>query len=62
MGLSDKAKDALSSDHGEKATDAGLGKAADAASGAGGGKFSDKVEQGRDAADEKVGSESDQQQ
>ncbi|GAA4285064.1 hypothetical protein GCM10022261_25950 [Brevibacterium daeguense] len=61
MGLADKAKDAAGSDRGEKATDAGLDKAADAASGVGGGKFSDKVDKGRDAADEKVGNESDQQ-
>jgi hypothetical protein len=55
MGLMDSAKDALSSDKGEKATDAGIDKAEQAASQKTGGKYDDKIEKAGDAADGKVG-------
>lgn len=54
-GLGDKAKDFLDSDKGEQATDAGLDKAGDAANGATGGKFDDKIDAAQNAADTKVG-------
>ncbi|KQX08194.1 MULTISPECIES: antitoxin [unclassified Leifsonia] len=54
-GLGDKAKDFANSDQGEKASDAGLDKAGDAADSATGGKFSDKIDAGQQAADDKVG-------
>jgi hypothetical protein len=55
MGLMDSAKDAMGSDKGEKASDAGIDKAEQAASQKSGGKFDDKIEKAGDAADEKVG-------
>lgn len=58
MGIDDlknKAGDALSSDKGEQASDKGLDKTADAAKGKSGGKFDDKVDSARDAADGKIG-------
>ena len=55
--LTDKAKDALNSDKGEKISDQGLDKAAGAANKATGGKFDDQVNKGRDAADGKLGNE-----
>ena len=58
MGLGDlgnKAQDALNTDKGEQISDQGIDKAHDAASGVGGGKFDDQIQQGRDAADQRVG-------
>jgi len=55
MGLMDSAKDALNSDKGEKATDAGIDKAEQAASQKTGGKYDDKIDTAGDAADGKVG-------
>ncbi len=58
MGLGDmakKAKDALSSDKGEQTSDKVLDGAADLANKVTGGKHADKVKQGRDAADERIG-------
>ena len=55
MGLMDSAKDALNSDKGEKATDAGIDKAEQAASQKTGGKYDDKIDKAGDAADGKVG-------
>lgn len=58
MGLGDlgnKAQDALNNEKGEQVSDQGLDKAQNAASGAGGGKFDDQIQQGRDAADQRVG-------
>lgn len=57
MGLSDKAKDFLSSDKGEKHSDDALDRVADAADGKSGGKHADKIQQGRDAADKRIGTE-----
>ncbi|MEJ3404802.1 antitoxin [Rathayibacter sp. YIM 133350] len=54
-GLGDKAKDFANSDQGEKASDSALDKAGDAADSATGGKFSDKIDAGEKAADDKVG-------
>jgi hypothetical protein len=54
-GLGDKAKDFADSDKGEKATDAGLDKAGDAANSATGGKFDDQIDKAGDAADKKIG-------
>ena len=54
-GLGDKAKDFANSDKGEKASDAGLDKASDAAGSATGGKFDDKIDSAEQAADKKVG-------
>lgn len=54
-GLGDKAKDFLSSDKGEQATDAGLDRAGDAVNGVTGGKFDDKIDAAQNAADTKVG-------
>jgi hypothetical protein len=56
-GIGDKAKDFANSDKGEKASDAGLDKATDAADSATGGKFGDKIDSAGDAADKKVGDE-----
>ena len=53
--LSDKAKDFANSDKGEKATDAGIDKAEQAASQKTGGKYDDKIDKAGDAADGKVG-------
>lgn len=58
MGLGDmakKAKDALSSEKGEQTSDKVLDGAADLANKVTGGKHADKIQQGRDAADERIG-------
>lgn len=55
--LAGKAKDALNSDTGERISDQGLDKAADVASHLTGGKFDDQIQQGRTAADGRVGNE-----
>ena len=39
----------------DRISDQGIDKAHDAASGVGGGKFDDQIQQGRDAADQRVG-------
>lgn len=57
MGVFDKAKDAVSGDKAEQVTDTGLDKAADAAKGKLGEDKADKIDQARDAADKKLGSE-----
>lgn len=60
MGLGDmakKAKQALSSDKGEQLSDQALDRGADLANRVTGGKYADKVEAARDAADERVGNE-----
>ena len=54
-GLGDKAKEALSSEKGEQASDAAIDKAGDAANSATGGEFDDKIDAGEDVADSKVG-------
>jgi len=53
--LGDKAKDFADSDKGEQATDAGLGKAADAADKATGGGHSEQIDKAEHAADDKIG-------
>ena len=53
--LTDKAKDFADSDKGEQATDAGLGKAADAADKATGGSHGDQIDKAEHAADDKIG-------
>ncbi|PYY36687.1 antitoxin [Curtobacterium sp. MCJR17_055] len=53
--LSDKAKDFANSDKGEKATDAGLDKAAGAADKATGGSHGDQIDKAENAADGKIG-------
>jgi len=53
--LTDKAKDFADSDKGEQATDAGLGKAADAADKATGGGHGDQIDKAEHAADDKIG-------
>ncbi|MFD1722160.1 antitoxin [Amnibacterium endophyticum] len=60
-GLFDKAKDALNSDKGESTSDSVLDKAARFADEKTGGKHTDKIEQARDAADDRVGNEGSQQ-
>lgn len=60
MGLDDltnKAKDAMSSEKGEEFSDQGLDKATDFASDKTGGKFDDQINQGRDGVDGKLGNE-----
>ncbi|WIB78110.1 Rv0909 family putative TA system antitoxin [Curtobacterium sp. MCPF17_002] len=54
-GIGDKAKDLAGSEKGEKATDAGLDKAAGAADKASGGGHGDQIDKAEDAADKKVG-------
>jgi hypothetical protein len=54
-GLGDKAGDFAKSEKGEQMSDDALEKGDDAASKASGGKFDDKIDDGRKAADEKVG-------
>ena len=51
-----KAKDALSSDKGEQASDTALGKAADKADQATGGKHSEQIDKAEHSADTKIGS------
>ncbi|GHE14169.1 antitoxin [Klenkia taihuensis] len=58
-GLGDKAKDFLNSDKGEQASDGALDKGADLAEGRAGG-HADKVDQGRDALDDRIGSGGDE--
>lgn len=58
MGLGDltsKAGELLGSDKSEAVTDQALDKAADAAKKATGGKFDEKIDSVRDAADAKIG-------
>ncbi|RFA20005.1 antitoxin [Subtercola boreus] len=54
-GLGDKAKEFASSDKGEQVSDGALDRASDAADSATGGKFDDKIDGARDAADDKIG-------
>lgn len=51
-----KAKDALNSDKGEQASDTALGKAADKADSATGGKHSEQIDKAEQSADKKIGS------
>ena len=53
--LGEKAKDFANSDKGERATDAGLDKAAGAADKATGGGHGDQVDKAEHAADDKIG-------
>lgn len=53
--IRDKASDALHSEQGEKASDAGLQKGADAASSATGGSHDEQIQKAQDAADERIG-------
>jgi len=53
--IRDKASDALNSERGEKASDAGLEKGADAVSSATGGSHDDQVKKAQEAADERIG-------
>jgi len=58
MGIDDlknKAGDALHSDKGEQASDAGLDKASDAASKATGGSRDEQIDKAQQAADERIG-------
>jgi hypothetical protein len=55
MGLMDKAKAALDSDKGEKATDTGIDKIEQLASQKTGGKHDDAIRKAREAADKKLG-------
>lgn len=58
MGIDDlrkKATDFLNSDKGEQATDAALDRAAGLVDAGTGRKYSDKITQGRDTLDEKIG-------
>lgn len=60
MGLDDltnKAKDAMSSDKGEELSDQGLDKATDFANDKTGGKFDDQINKGRDGVDGKLGND-----
>jgi hypothetical protein len=54
-GIGDKAKDALSSDKGEKASDGALDKAGDKLNSATGGGHKDQVDKAEQAADSKIG-------
>ncbi|KAB1661016.1 antitoxin [Pseudoclavibacter sp. CFCC 13796] len=56
-GLADKAKQAMQSDKAEEISDSLLDKAADLANKVTGEKFSDQVQQARDAADKAIGNE-----
>ncbi len=56
-GLFDKAKDLLGSEQGEKISDQVLDRAADEASKRTGGKHDEQIRSGRDAADERLGTE-----
>lgn len=57
--IKNKASEALrkNSDKVEKLSDKGLDKASGAADSATGGKHTDKIEKGRNAADERIGNE-----
>jgi hypothetical protein len=52
-----KVQDALKSEKAEEVSDKVLGGVADAVKKATGGKFDDKIDQARDAADKQVGNE-----
>ena len=54
-GMVDKAKDFANTSKGEQVSDGALDKADDAASSATGGKFDEKIDAGREAADKKIG-------
>jgi len=56
-GLFDKAEDLLNSEQGEKISDQVLDRAAGAADTATGGKHTDTIASGRDAADKHLGTE-----
>ena len=53
--LGDKANDFLKSDKGEQVSDGALDKAGDAVDERTGGKFDDKIDAARDAADKRIG-------
>jgi hypothetical protein len=55
-GIGDKAKDALSSDKGEKASDSALDKAGDAVDKKTGGKHDEQVSKAEKTIDTKIGS------
>ncbi|WP_324649326.1 antitoxin [Georgenia sp. H159] len=57
MGIADKAKDALGGEKGEQHSDDALDRASDFADDKTGGKHADKIDQGRDAADKRIGNE-----
>ena len=57
MNIFDKAKDALNSDKAEEISDKGLNAVSGAADKVTGGKYTDKIENARDAADDKIGNE-----
>ena len=57
MGIADKAKDFLNSEDGEKRSDDVLDRGSKFADDKTGGKHADKIDQGRDAADKKIGNE-----
>lgn len=54
-GLADKAKDFANTEKGEQVTDGVIKKGDDAVSSATGGKFDEKIDAGREAADKKIG-------
>jgi hypothetical protein len=54
-GLADKAKDFLNTDKGENVSDGALKKGDDAISKKTGGKFDDKIDTAREAADKRIG-------
>jgi hypothetical protein len=54
-GIGDKAKDALNSDKGEKASDGALDKAGDAVNQKTGGGHSEQIDKAEHAADSKIG-------
>ncbi|MCD7101527.1 antitoxin [Pseudoclavibacter sp. 13-3] len=56
-GLAEQARQALQSDKAEEISDSVLDKAADLANKVTGDKFSDQVQQARDAADKAIGNE-----
>lgn len=57
MGLMDQAKDFANSEQGEQMTDQAMQTAADAANTATGGQHADKIAQGQQAADGRIGLE-----
>jgi hypothetical protein len=57
VNIFDKAKDALNSDKAEEITDKGLDAVSGAADKVTGGKFTEKIQGARDAADEKLGND-----
>jgi hypothetical protein len=58
-GLGDKAKDFLSSDKGEQASDKGLDKAGQVADEKTGGTHDAQIDKGRDLADDRLGTPGD---